>query len=66
MLPQFMQHPRERALPIIFINFLANLLGLLIMGKFLTHTDTLFWSARGIKSKIYEFLNYLEANNTNQ
>jgi hypothetical protein len=34
----------------------------LIMGKFLTHTDILFWNARGIKSKKYEFLNYLEGN----
>jgi hypothetical protein len=32
------------------------------MGKFLTYTDILLWNARGIKSKKYEFLNYLEAN----
>jgi hypothetical protein len=62
MLLQFMQHPFESVLPIIFNNFLANLLGPPIMGKFLTHTDILFWNARDIKPKKYEFLNYLEAN----
>jgi hypothetical protein len=33
------------------------------MGKSFTHTDILFWNARGIKYKKYEFLNYLEVNN---
>jgi hypothetical protein len=33
------------------------------MGKYLTHSDILFWNARGIKSKKFELLNYLEANN---
>ena len=32
------------------------------MGKS-SHTDILFWNCRGIKSKKYEFTNYLEANN---
>jgi hypothetical protein len=32
MLLQFMQHTYERALPVIFNNFLANLLGLLHNG----------------------------------
>jgi hypothetical protein len=35
----------------------------LSMGKFFTHAAILFWNARGINSKKYEFLNYLEANN---
>jgi hypothetical protein len=34
----------------------------LIISKSFTHTDILFWDARGIKSKKYEFLNYLEVN----
>jgi hypothetical protein len=33
------------------------------MGKPSTHTNNLFWNARGIKSKKYEFINYLDANN---
>jgi hypothetical protein len=33
------------------------------MGKPSTHTNILFWNARGIKSKKYEFINYLDANN---
>jgi exonuclease III len=33
------------------------------MGKYLTHSDILFWNARGIKSKKFELINYLEANN---
>jgi hypothetical protein len=32
----------------------------LIMGKPSTHTNILFWIARGIKSKKYEFINYLD------
>jgi hypothetical protein len=33
------------------------------MGKSFTHTDILFWNARGIRSKKYEFIHYPEANN---
>jgi hypothetical protein len=33
------------------------------MGKYLTHSNILFWNARGIKTKKFELLNYLEANN---
>jgi hypothetical protein len=33
------------------------------MDKYLTHSDILFWNARGIKSKKFELINYLEANN---
>jgi hypothetical protein len=63
MLLQFMQHSHENTLPIIFSNFLATSSVFLITGKPFTHTNILFWNARGIKSKKYEFINYLEANN---
>jgi endonuclease/exonuclease/phosphatase family metal-dependent hydrolase len=33
------------------------------MGKHLTHSDILFWNARGIKTKKLELVNHLEANN---
>jgi hypothetical protein len=32
-------------------------------SRSLAYTDILFWNARGIKSKKFEFLNYLEVNN---
>jgi hypothetical protein len=34
-----------------------------IMGKPSTHTNILFWNARSIKFKKYEFINYLNASN---
>jgi hypothetical protein len=62
MLFQFMQHPFESVLPIIFNNFLASLPVFLITGKSFTHT-ILFWNVNDIKSKKYELINYLEATN---